>query len=307
MPLSFPSSPTVGQTSTQNGRQYVYAGNNAWQLVPASGGGSDSRWDLFLPPAPTSLTATAGNAQVAVSWTAPTVLAQTPITDYIVQSSTNSGSTWTTVSDGVSTATSYTVTGLTNGTPIVFRVAAVNGVGTGAYSSATSSVTPGDVFRAIPAMTSNTSPSGVVTGVGNRGYDDETWKAFDGSSASSSWVYFNRAPSNNPKRMVQYAFPDGQKSNISGYSFSLNSTSGEYIPRQWGFYGSDDLSNWTLLESRTDSGTSAGVWFGTSVTAGEARTFSLPAVANYRAFRWVFDETVDTGNAVGIREIALVE
>ena len=40
MPLSFPASPTVGQTSTQNGRQYVYAGNNTWELVAASGGGS---------------------------------------------------------------------------------------------------------------------------------------------------------------------------------------------------------------------------------------------------------------------------
>jgi hypothetical protein len=34
------------------------------------------------------------------------------------------------------------VASLTNGTPYVFRVAAVNGVGTGAYSSATSAVTP---------------------------------------------------------------------------------------------------------------------------------------------------------------------
>jgi hypothetical protein len=39
MPFSFPASPTVGATSTQNGRQYVYAGNNVWELVAASGGG----------------------------------------------------------------------------------------------------------------------------------------------------------------------------------------------------------------------------------------------------------------------------
>jgi hypothetical protein len=42
MPFSFPSSPSVGATSTQNGRQYVYAGNNVWELVAASGGGSGS-------------------------------------------------------------------------------------------------------------------------------------------------------------------------------------------------------------------------------------------------------------------------
>jgi len=102
---------------------------------------SDSRWDLFLPPAPTGVTATAGNAQATVSWTAPTVLAQTPITDYTVQYSSNSGSSWTTFTRSVSTATSATVTGLSNGTAYTFRVAATNGVGQGAWSSA-ATVTP---------------------------------------------------------------------------------------------------------------------------------------------------------------------
>jgi len=39
MPLSFPASPTVGQTSTQNGRTYSWTGY-AWELVAAAGGGS---------------------------------------------------------------------------------------------------------------------------------------------------------------------------------------------------------------------------------------------------------------------------
>ena len=143
MPFSFPASPSVNQQSTQNGRTYSWSGS-AWELVAASGGGgSDSRWDLFLPPAPTSVIANGGDAAATVSWTAPTVLAQTPITDYAVQFSSNSGSTWTTFSDGTSTATSATVTGLTNGTAYTFRVAAVNGVGTGAYSTASAAVTPG--------------------------------------------------------------------------------------------------------------------------------------------------------------------
>lgn len=104
----------------------------------------ENRWNLFLPPVPMSLVATGGNAQVALSWAAPTVLAQTPITDYVVQFSSDSGSTWTTFADGTSTATSATVTGLSNGTTYLFRVAAVNGVGTGAYA------TTGNVTPAIP-------------------------------------------------------------------------------------------------------------------------------------------------------------
>ena len=139
MPFSFPSSPSVSQQSTQNGRAYSWTGY-AWELV---GSGTDSRWDLFLPAAPTSVTASAGNTQATVSWTAPTgVIAQAPVTDYVVQFSSNSGSTWTTFSDGTSTATSATVTGLTNGTAYTFRAAAVNGVGQGAYSSASAAVTP---------------------------------------------------------------------------------------------------------------------------------------------------------------------
>jgi hypothetical protein len=125
---------------------YVRTPQNTIQAITLGGSGGSGEdallRALFVPPAPTSLTATAGNAQVALSWTAPTVLSVTPITDYVVQFSSNSGSTWTTFSDGTSTATSATVTGLTNGTAYVFRVAAVNGVGTGAYSTATSSVTP---------------------------------------------------------------------------------------------------------------------------------------------------------------------
>jgi len=123
---------------------------------------NDTRWSLFLPTAPTGPTATAENAQVTLSWTAPTgVISQAPITDYIVQYSSNSGSTWTTFTDAVSTATSAVVTGLTNGTSYVFRVAAVNGVGTGAYSTASSAVTP-----FVPAPVTLSEPYGAVTGSG---------------------------------------------------------------------------------------------------------------------------------------------
>jgi hypothetical protein len=140
---AFPGTGSSGviYVATDTARAYIWSG--AYIEAGVSGGGTDVELRaLFLPAAPTSVTATGGNAQVALSWSAPTVSAQTPITDYTVQYSSNSGSTWTTFTRAASTATSATVTSLSNGTAYVFRVAAVNGVGTGSYSTATSAVTP---------------------------------------------------------------------------------------------------------------------------------------------------------------------
>lgn len=113
------------------------------------GSGSTNKFGFrmgFVPGAPTSVTAslpsTYGNTTASVSWTAPVMLGSPALNDYVIQYSSDSGSTFTTFSDGVSTSTSVTVTGLTNGTAYVFRVAAVNTIGTGAYSSASNSVTP---------------------------------------------------------------------------------------------------------------------------------------------------------------------
>lgn len=92
------------------------------------------------PTVPSAPTGTAGDEQVALTWTAPTG-GSTP-TDYEVQYSSNGGSTWTTFSDGVSSATSAIVTGLTNGTGYIFRVKAVNILGDGPYGSASGTVTP---------------------------------------------------------------------------------------------------------------------------------------------------------------------
>jgi hypothetical protein len=120
------------------------AGNIVSITLGGSGGGGaaeDARWDYFKPAAPTGVTATATNAQAVVSWTAPAIVVP-PVTDYSVQYSTDGGSNWTTFSDAVSTATTATITGLTNNVATLFRVAGINGIGTGVYSTASSAVTP---------------------------------------------------------------------------------------------------------------------------------------------------------------------
>lgn len=92
-----------------------------------------------LPDAPTSVIATPGIAQVALSWTAP---APAFITDYVVQYRTVGSGTWLTATRTPSTDTTQTITGLSNGLAYEAHVAAVNSTGVGAYSTATT-FTPG--------------------------------------------------------------------------------------------------------------------------------------------------------------------
>ena len=88
-----------------------------------------------VPGAPTALGAVAGNNQVVVSWTAPASNGGSAITGYDVYKGTSPGAeSATPVATGVP-GTTYTVSGLTNGTTYYFTVEAVNVVGNSAPSN----------------------------------------------------------------------------------------------------------------------------------------------------------------------------
>ena len=248
---------------------------------------------LAIPSAPTALTATAGNAQVALSWTAPASNGGATITDYTVQFSSNGGSTWNTFADGTSTATSATVTGLTNGTAYVFRVAAVNGVGTGAYTAASSSVTPPSLaFVAIPEMTSNSAPSGTVLTFG----DVRNGSLTNGSAAA--WFWFSRRnnggsslpvanqPVNTNNSGIGYQFASGQ-SLVSGFQIAQSSRVENHYAASFVFSGSDDGVTWTTISTHSglsgwDGEAGSGFW-----QPGVAKIFNLPSPVAYSRYRWM--------------------
>ena len=96
--------------------------------------------------APTAVTATAGNAQATVAFTAPTNNGGAPITQFRIQVRT--GTTVVQTVDVPATPTTAVVTGLTNGTAYNFRVRAITSFGLGVLSAPSNTVTPVTVAAA---------------------------------------------------------------------------------------------------------------------------------------------------------------
>jgi hypothetical protein len=120
---------------------------------------------LSLPSAPTAISAVAGNAQVTISWTAGT-----GSTSSVVQYGTTSGVYTTTIDPATSPRT---ITGLTSGTTIYYRVGARNV--TGLTWSGPSTVTP------VPSVPS--APTAISAAAGNA-QATITWTAGTGSTSS---------------------------------------------------------------------------------------------------------------------------
>jgi subtilisin-like proprotein convertase family protein len=167
---------TAPVTGLTNGTSYVFrvaartiAGLSAWTAASAA------VVPLGRASAPRSLQAVAGDGRAVLTWVAPASTSGVPITDYLVQRSTNSGTTWTDVADGVSAVTAATVNGLVNGTAYVFRVAAVTAAGTGVWTSATAGVVPRG-----PASTPLN-----VQAIGGNGQVALTWSAPSSNGGST--------------------------------------------------------------------------------------------------------------------------
>ena len=107
-----------------------------------SGGGSGGT-SANVPGTPGTPSAAPSNAQVTLTWAAPTSDGGAAISGYRIQQAYAGDTAYSTiVSNTGSAGTSYTVTFLNNGVSYQFRVAAINAAGTGANSAASNIVSP---------------------------------------------------------------------------------------------------------------------------------------------------------------------
>ncbi|RFC39871.1 MAG: Fibronectin type III domain-containing protein [Candidatus Nitrotoga sp. CP45] len=131
-------------TGLTNGSAYTFtvtATNSAG--AGSASAASNSVMPATVPGAPTIGTATAGNAQATVNFTAPVNNGGAAITSYTATSSPSNIT-------GTCALSPCTVTGLTNGSAYTFTVTATNAAGTGAASAASNNVIP-----AVPNTTPN--------------------------------------------------------------------------------------------------------------------------------------------------------
>ena len=111
---------------------------------------------LSAPAKPTGLTAQAGNAQVALTWTNPN---DATITKYQYRQKAGSSaweSAWTDIASsapGETNATSFTVASLMNGTAYRFRIRTVNAAGNSVQSAVAGPVTPAVPTVEVPDVT----------------------------------------------------------------------------------------------------------------------------------------------------------
>jgi len=126
--LAAPSSNAYTDSSVTNGTTYYYVVSAINSTGESANSAQVSATPSAPPPAPTNLTATAGDTQVSLTWSA-----SSGATSYNVKRSGTSGGPYTQIA--APTSTSYTDTALTNGMTYYYVVSALNSTGESANSA----------------------------------------------------------------------------------------------------------------------------------------------------------------------------
>jgi hypothetical protein len=170
------------------------------------------------PGVPTGLAGTAAATSVSLAWVTPTSDGDSPITDYAVEFGPDTAS-YTAVTRTPSTAATQTVTGLTPETEYVFRVAAVNAVGTGSFTS--------PITRTTLAPTVPGAPTGLTATPDGYGYGYVTlaWTAPADDGGAAITDYTIQYSSNGGTSWTNYTWSQfGTNENLYGLTVGTEYT-----------------------------------------------------------------------------------
>ena len=166
-PVASPGGTSVTVKNLANGTTYYFkvtAVNKAGEGPASATASATPAAAVTAPGAPTGLTATPGNGRVTLSWTAPAADGGAGISGYLIYQGTNpGGESASPVNTSLISGTSYTVTGLTNGTAYYFTVAAVNSARRQGKVSGEASATPVSATASASASTSAPATAGAGT------------------------------------------------------------------------------------------------------------------------------------------------
>lgn len=139
--------------------------------VKASNADGDSGWSSnsrpvtptgTVPDPPTNVAATEADGRATVTWSAPAYDGGGTITGYVLEQSSDGGTTWTTPTTGTctpATTTCATVDGLAGGATYTYRLRARNAYGQSANSTTASVTTPTDPEPQPKTPAPQTSPT----------------------------------------------------------------------------------------------------------------------------------------------------
>jgi len=153
-----------------NGTSYLFkvASVSAEGLSELSASSSPLTPLSIVPSAPSNVVAVSALNSANLTWDVPSDNGGSAITNYDVQYSSDNGSSWSSsndplylFADDVSTTRSLIVTNL-SAIPYIFRVSAINSVGSGSYSSFSNSVTPSGAAEVTPTPTPSSSSVAVT-------------------------------------------------------------------------------------------------------------------------------------------------
>ncbi|CAI8879786.1 F5/8 type C domain-containing protein [Brevibacillus sp. IT-7CA2] len=151
----------------------------------------------------------------------------------------------------------------------------------------------------VPQLSSNTSGNITVSSSGIYAPDHDAWKAFNNQIDDRPWSTENK----NTKGWLKIDFGSNNEKQVAKYTIQMRvDINGDpripgFAPKAWTFEGSNDDSNWVILDTHVDE---------TDWEAGQKREYTFSNTDKYQYYRISISE--NNGEIVSnIAEMELME